>query len=440
MCEKHVLFIIQIVMNWYALIMISISALVSLLAVNWIYFKILKIAKEKNLVDNPDARKLQKNPVPVVGGLAVFFGLIMGTLAGIAIFGFFGSDTVNGNDMITVARMLPIMLGMSIMLYVGCMDDILGLSPKARFLIEILVILGLIFSSGISIDSLHNMWTIGEIPTWIAIPLTIFAGVGIINAINMVDGVNGLSSGLCITCCILFGIMFYGSEDYINSVLAFSMAASLLPFFVHNVFGNTSRMFIGDAGTMIMGILMTWFVMCAMHDGAHFDVKGFTVCPTALVVAILSVPVADTLRVMTMRVIQGKSPFNPDKTHLHHAFVAIGVSHSITALSEILINLFIVGVWYITTLLGAPLQCQLYAVVLIAAILVWGTYFFLDHENKSNSRKAEWLRNFSVKTHMGKTEWWQRFSYKLDSPEYNEHELKHLRKRLERKFSNYKKD
>jgi hypothetical protein len=82
----------------------------------------------------------------------------------------------------------------------------------------------------------------------------------------------------------------------------------------------------------------------------------------------------------------------------------------------------------------------LYAVVLIAAILVWGTYFFLDHENKSNSRKAEWLRNFSVKTHMGKTEWWQRFSYKLDSPEYNEHELKHLRKRLERKFSNYKKD
>jgi UDP-N-acetylmuramyl pentapeptide phosphotransferase/UDP-N-acetylglucosamine-1-phosphate transferase len=218
MCEKHVLFIIQIVMNWYALIMISISALVSLLAVNWIYFKILKIAKEKNLVDNPDARKLQKNPVPVVGGLAVFFGLIMGTLAGIAIFGFFGSDTVNGNDMITVSRMLPIMLGMSIMLYVGCMDDILGLSPKARFLIEILVILGLIFSSGISIDSLHNMWTIGEIPTWIAIPLTIFAGVGIINAINMVDGVNGLS---------LF---------FIPSVSHFDVKFILVEFFIGQVF------------------------------------------------------------------------------------------------------------------------------------------------------------------------------------------------------------
>lgn len=427
-------------MNWYALILILLSAIVSLFAVNWIYFKILKIAKEKNLVDNPDARKLQKNPVPVVGGLAVFFGVIMGALAGAAFFGFFGNTTIIGNDITSIARMLPLILGMSIMLYVGCMDDILGLSPKARFLIEILVILGLIFSSNISIDSLHNMWNIGDIPTWIAIPLTIFAGVGIINAINMVDGVNGLSSGLCITCCMLFGIMFYGSKDYINSVLAFSMAASLLPFFIHNVFGNTSRMFIGDAGTMVMGILMTWFVMCAMHDGAHFDIKGVSVCPTAMVVAILSVPIADTLRVMTMRVMRGKSPFNPDKTHLHHAFVAIGVSHSITALSEILINLFVVGMWYTITLLGAPLQCQLYSVVLIAAILVWGTYFFLDHENTSNSRKAEWLRNFSVKTHLGNTEWWQRFSYKLDSPEYNEHELKNLRKRLERKFSNYKKD
>ena len=374
-------------MNWYALIMILLSAIVSLFAVNWIYFKILKIAKEKNLVDNPDARKLQKNPVPVVGGLAVFFGVIMGALAGAAFFGFFGNTTIIGNDITSIARMLPLILGMSIMLYVGCMDDILGLSPKARFLIE-----------------------------------------------------KGLSSGLCITCCMLFGIMFYGSKDYINSVLAFSMAASLLPFFIHNVFGNTSRMFIGDAGTMVMGILMTWFVMCAMHDGAHFDIKGVSVCPTAMVVAILSVPIADTLRVMTMRVMRGKSPFNPDKTHLHHAFVAIGVSHSITALSEILINLFVVGMWYTITLLGAPLQCQLYSVVLIAAILVWGTYFFLDHENTSNSRKAEWLRNFSVKTHLGNTEWWQRFSYKLDSPEYNEHELKNLRKRLERKFSNYKKD
>lgn len=415
---------------------IGLPVVVSLLAVRWVYFKILKIAKEKNLVDNPDARKLQKVPVPVVGGLAVFFGLLFGLLYGITMMNIFAGDIGMLSGIVSVNRLLPIVLGMSIMLYVGCMDDIMGLSPKARFLIEILVILGLIYSSGISVDSLHGLWGIDEIPSVVAVPLTIFAGVGIINAINMVDGVNGLSSGLCITCSMLFGLQFFCIGDYVNAVLAFSIASSLFLFFIHNVFGNQSRMFIGDAGTMVMGVLMTWFVMCSMHDAGRGMILDYAYCPTAVVVAILSVPVADTLRVMTMRVFHGKSPFSPDKTHLHHAFVGIGVSHSITALSEILIDVAVVAIWYLSVRLGAPLHCQLYTVVLVAAILVWGTYAFLVHEQNSNSRIARWLRGFSPKTHLGSTEWWQRLTYRLDSPEFDEHERKNLRERLERKFVN----
>lgn len=415
---------------------IGLPVVVSLLAVRWVYFKILKIAKEKNLVDNPDARKLQKVPVPVVGGLAVFFGLLFGLLCGITMMNLFAGDIGMLSGIVSVNRLLPIVLGMSIMLYVGCMDDIMGLSPKARFLIEILVILGLIYSSGISVDSLHGLWGIDDIPSVVAVPLTIFAGVGIINAINMVDGVNGLSSGLCITCSMLFGLQFFCIGDYVNAVLAFSIASSLFLFFIHNVFGNQSRMFIGDAGTMVMGVLMTWFVMCSMHDAGRGMILDYAYCPTAMVVAILSVPVADTLRVMTMRVFHGKSPFSPDKTHLHHAFVGIGVSHSITALFEILIDVTVVAIWYLSVRLGAPLHCQLYTVVLVAAILVWGTYAFLVHEQNSNSRIARWLRGFSPKTHLGSTEWWQRLTYRLDSPEFDEHERKNLRERLERKFVN----
>ena len=415
---------------------IGLPVAVSLLAVRWVYFKILKIAKEKNLVDNPDARKLQKVPVPVVGGLAVFFGLLFGLLCGITMMNLFAGDIGMFSGIVSVNRLLPIVLGMSIMLYVGCMDDIMGLSPKARFLIEILVILGLIYSSGISVDSLHGLWGIDDIPSVVAVPLTIFAGVGIINAINMVDGVNGLSSGLCITCSMLFGLQFFCIGDYVNAVLAFSIASSLFLFFIHNVFGNQSRMFIGDAGTMVMGVLMTWFVMCSMHDAGRGMILDYAYCPTAMVVAILSVPVADTLRVMTMRVFHGKSPFSPDKTHLHHAFVGIGVSHSITALSEILIDVIVVAIWYLSVRLGAPLHCQLYTVVLVAAILVWGTYAFLVYEQNSNSRIARWLRGFSPKTHLGYTEWWQRLTYRLDSPEFDEHERKNLRERLERKFVN----
>jgi hypothetical protein len=192
------------------------------------------------------------------------------------------------------------------------------------------------------------------------------------------------------------------------------MSAALLPFLVHNVFGNTSRMFIGDAGTMVMGMLMAWFVISALHSATPLLPYAGDYCIVALVFAVLAVPVSDTLRVMTMRILRGKSPFSPDRTHLHHAFVAIGVSHSITALSEICINLLVVLSWYFSVALGAPKQCQLYVVVLVAAFLVWGTYFFLEHERSSNSRKARWLRDFSPKTHFGSREWWQRLSFFLE--------------------------
>lgn len=420
----------------YTLISILVPALSALLAVRWIYFKILKLAKEKGLVDNPDARKLQKFPVPVLGGLAVFFGVTFGMLTGCALYYTFNECITGQATEFTSTRLIQVMLAMSVMLYTGSLDDILGLSPRTRFVIEILVILGIVLSSGACMDSLHGLWGVQEFTWWVAVPLTVFAGVGIINAINMVDGVNGLSSGLCMTCSALFGRIFLNIGDVANAILAFTMVASLLPFFVHNVFGDKSRMFIGDAGTMIMGILMTWFVICIISSNGYTTLIYDDVCIVAMVLAFMSVPVADTLRVMTMRVFKDKSPFSPDKTHLHHAFVAMGVSHSITALSIILINLAVVGTWYVAVKTGASLECQLYSVIIVAAILVWGSYIFLEHESRSNSRKAQWLRNFSIRTHLGRKEWWQRFTYFLDAPEFDEHERKNLRNKLERKFVN----
>ena len=120
------------------------SAIVALLAVHWVFPSILKIAKVKGLVDNPNARKLQKEPVPVLGGIAVFFGIVMGMLAYTALRG-------NGMDK-SVMDMLPVMLGASVMLYVGSLDDILGLSPKVRLGLEVVVMLGVIFGRGLCVD------------------------------------------------------------------------------------------------------------------------------------------------------------------------------------------------------------------------------------------------------------------------------------------------
>ena len=215
------------------ILILILPVIASLISVNWIFLKILSIAKRKSLVDCPNARKFQRTPVPMLGGLAVLFGLLFGVATYLALCKYLEVPIVTLGT-----SLLPAMICCSIMLYVGALDDVLGLSVKSRLIIEILTILLLIFGSGLCVDSFHGLWGIDDFSWWIAVPLTVFAGVGIINAYNMVDGVNGLSSGLCICCSVILGIICYKRQDLADSALAFCFAASLAPFWLHNVFGK----------------------------------------------------------------------------------------------------------------------------------------------------------------------------------------------------------
>ena len=209
-------------MDNYIYVPVTVSAVVAFLCVNWLYFKILKIAFDKNIVDNPDARKLQKTPVPVMGGLAVYFGILAGILLGAMLHAIVQDSSTT--------RLISVLCATSIMLYVGTVDDIIGLTPTSRLVIEIFTMVGLIYSTGVCIDTFRGMWGVYEINWYIAVPLTVITGVGIINAVNMIDGVNGLSSGLCIVCSTFFGIVFLKSNDTPNAVLAFATVGSLTPF------------------------------------------------------------------------------------------------------------------------------------------------------------------------------------------------------------------
>ncbi len=392
-------------------IIIAAASLMALFAVRYAYFKILKIAKDKDLVDNPDARKLQKTPIPVMGGIAVFIGVVAGVLAGMVMNYFFGKSDLHS--------LLPIILAMVIMLYTGAMDDIIGLTPRSRFIIEIFTVLGIIYASGSCIDSFHGLWGVNGFNWYVAVPLTVFAGVGIINAINMIDGVNGLSSGLCIACCIVYGCIFHSVGDITNAMLAFIVAASLFPFLLHNVFGLNSRMFIGDAGTMVMGILITWFTICILRSDSivALNHKFLDANVIAVALAVFSVPVFDTIRVMTMRILKRMSPFHPDKTHLHHVFINVGFSHSITSLGEIGINLIIFGIWLLAYHFEASIDWQLYIVILSAVILVWGTYFFLSNQIKHHTDTMHKLAYYSISTHLGHKNWWIWLQMLLDRRE-----------------------
>lgn len=369
---------------------IIIPFFTALLLVGWIHPRLVKIALLKNIVDNPDARKLQRTPVPVLGGVAVFFGVVI---------------AIGCMSSVVDCSGLPVVImAMMAMLYTGTMDDILSLSPGLRFVIEIVVVLLLIFVGGYCIDDFHGLWNIGRFSYWCAVPLTVVAAVGIINAINLVDGVNGLSSGYCIMACLIFGTLFFLAGEAPMTILAAVSVGALIPFFLHNVFGKTSKMFIGDGGALVMGVVMSVFVIAILQNGSR--VAAYVNPNVGLVpftLAVLSVPVFDTLRVMSTRILKGTSPFRPDKTHLHHMFIDLGCSHVATTLAILGVNMFVVLCWWALEASGFSIAVQLYAVIAVSLLVTSGLYHFMQWHICRDTRFMRAMRRLGYKTHISRT-------------------------------------
>ena len=262
----------------------------------------------------------------------------------------------------------------------------------------------LIFVGDYCINDFHGLWGVGEISCWLAVPLTIFASVGIINAINLMDGVNGLSSGFCIMASIMFGTLFYLSGCITMTILAAVSVGALIPFFFHNVFGKTSKMFIGDGGTLVMGTIMSIFVIevlrgdspCVAYVNPNVGLVPFTL-------AVLGIPVFDTLRVMSTRILKGVSPFNPDKTHLHHMFIELGASHVATTLAILSLDMLVVLCWWLLETQGASIAVQLYVVVGMSLLATFGLYHFMLWHIRHDTKFLRLIRRLGYRTHVSRT-------------------------------------
>lgn len=332
---------------------------VSLIATVLVYMPILKIAKEKNVVDNPNARKLQRIPIPVLGGAAVLFGIVVGLC-------FF-------KTMLSFTSLFAVLGAMVVMLYVGMIDDILNIRPLTRLIIEVIVMTLMIYGTHYSMCNFQGLWGIDLLPTWLSVPFSVFVMIGIINAINMIDGVDGMLSGYCIVACTLFGLVFFLEHQFSFAALAAVTVGALIPFFIHNVFGKTTKMFMGDGGSMMLGTVISSMAIALCKYRVEYDEfidEQFGVL--AFTLAVLSLPIFDTLRVMAVRIFKGQSPFHPDKNHLHHIFIELGFSHIATTISEILLCLFVVAVWAVCWRLGAPVDIQLYAVIAAGMLVTFG--------------------------------------------------------------------
>lgn len=391
---------------------IGFVASIALVVTAMVFPKVLAFAKKHNIMDNPNARKLQRTPVPVLGGIAVYIGILMGFL----ILACFHADPV----------ILLGLVAMTIMQMVGIWDDVSDLSTGFRFVFEIVLVGALCGLTGVYIDDFHGLWGLHLLDALPAIGLSVVAGVGIINAVNMIDGVDGYASGFCVQACVCFGVMFWCAGEYVMAGMTMVVAASLLPFFFHNVFGVRSKMFIGDGGTMMLGILVAIFVFYTVSSKSRCCVlESYNVGILAFALAVMCVPVFDTLRVMTLRMIRGYSPFMSDKTHLHHLFIEMGFSHLGAALSILLINLSIILVWLLLWKAGASIEVQTYAVVIMGMAVTFGLYKLMKlqqfggalDENGNPQGTALW-HFFCVlgdKSHIEKGRIWRTIRWLMDN-------------------------
>lgn len=328
--------------------------------------QILLISFRKRLFDVPDERKIHQGVVPRLGGIAFKPVVLFAVVLSLGISQTLGFGEFLG-DIVQESRPLAFGFCAILVLYlVGIADDLIGIRYRAKFIIQILCGVMLI-AGGLGITELYGILFIDTMPEWIGYPLTIFAVVFIINAINLIDGIDGLASGLCGVAMLFYGVTFMLIHEYLYALFAFATLGVLVPFFYYNVFGDAhkqKKIFMGDTGSLSIGIIICVLNLRMIHQfpvGAT-DIKSN---PFILAYSPLIVPCFDVVRVYLHRVRNGKNPFLPDKNHIHHKLLAIGLQQR-TAMVTIL------AVSVCFTLCNILLSRYVDATVLLASdILIW---------------------------------------------------------------------
>ncbi len=295
---------------------------------------IVRVSKAKRLGALPNGRTSHVGVIPTLGGVAIFAAVTIGASL------FLKDDFPREFQYIIPA--------MVILFFFGLKDDLVGLSPQKKMAGQFIASLFIILAADVRVVSLNGLFGIGEIPLGISYVLSFVIFVGIINAYNLVDGIDGLASGLGIFVSTVFGLWLFhlGRPNY--ATFAFATAGGLIPFYFFNVFSKENKLFMGDTGSQLLGLLFATFAVkilwCPADPGSLTFMQG----EPAVVMAVMVIPIADTIRVMSLRILQGKSPFYADRNHFHHGLLSLGLSHWQASTTVILTNvaIFLVA-WFL---------------------------------------------------------------------------------------------
>jgi len=288
------------------------ACLVSLIAVP----AIIRIAYAKRLVDDPsiESRKIHKHAVPNLGGVAVF-----STFALISCL--FINDQLLPNANFIFASGI-------IIFTIGLKDDLVALDPYKKFAAQFLTAFIVIHFADVRISNFYGVMGIYEIGPTLSYIFTSLVIVFVINAFNLIDGINGLLGSVTLLVSLTYGTLFYIMDEKGLSVLSFSMAGAILGFLKYNLKAK-ARIFMGDAGAysigFILAVLSIQFVEVSKLN--LLDAKPLIHAAPAVAIALLIMPIFDTFRVFTLRIVRGQSPFMADRNHLHHRLLDVGLSH-----------------------------------------------------------------------------------------------------------------
>ncbi|NGP76662.1 undecaprenyl/decaprenyl-phosphate alpha-N-acetylglucosaminyl 1-phosphate transferase [Balneolaceae bacterium YR4-1] len=280
---------------------------------------IIKIAELKKLMDEPDKkRKIHKEVVPTLGGIGIFAAFMIS-------FSIWGSAASLESYPFFVA-------GLFILLLVGIRDDILTISPNKKLLIQLLAAAEIVIGGGVVLTDFGGILGIYQVPWYLGAGITILAFVSLINAINLIDGIDGLAGGIGIVVSSILGIWFWYTGFVALSVLAFSLSGALIGFLIYNV--HPAKIFMGDTGSMAVGFILAYLVIQFLVANSTVVSSGWYIENAHIfAISLLIIPIVDTLRVFTLRVASGKSPFVADRNHTHHQLLDVGMSPEVASFS-----------------------------------------------------------------------------------------------------------
>ncbi len=335
---------------------------------------IISIALAKNLCDEPDERRTHQVPTPSLGGIAIFGGIIF--------------SMVLWTPPSFFINLQYVLCSFILIFLIGAKDDLAPVAANKKMIAQILAASILVMKSDVQLHSLYGLAGFyGSLPNWLGIALSIFTILVIMNAINLIDGIDGLAGSLSAVIFSVFGVWFYLAGHYEFSILALASLGAVLAFLKYNF--SPSKIFMGDTGSLILGITVAILALKFIDYNyllAKDSIYRFQAGP-AIAIGILVVPLFDTLRVFTTRILRGGSPFKPDRRHIHHLLIDAGCTHLQATGVLVMTNLLLISLVF---LLDSFLNAS-YIVLILLAVVLGLTYFLhrsVYHRHKEQAKLA----------------------------------------------------